>query len=227
MRWFVFATSMLIAPLALAAPAPRARATAPAPAPVPAPVPPPPVVQLAPIDLSAIPELCKPLAKQALDPRPGLRLATALSARIALATCMAERAVAPLELCDCGQSIVAIDAAAAPAIALLDDVIDKADPAQQVIAEHAQGKLYTGFAARVAATLPRVGADASEAERALAIMRTQALDAQLAPWREAALASFQHVMDAAKVHPEIAGNPQVASAVRDSERQLAASLTTS
>lgn len=225
MRWFVFATSLLIAPLALAAPAPRAPAPAPGPAraPAPAPAPAPPIVQLAPIDLSAIPEPCKPLAKQAL----ASRLATALSARISLATCMADRAIAPIALCDCGQSIVAIDAATAPAIALLDDVIDKADPVLQVIAEHAQGQLYAGFAARVAATLPRPGSDASEAERALAAMRTQTLDAQLAPWREAALASFQHVMDAAKAHPQITGNPQVAAAVRDSERQLAASLTTS
>jgi hypothetical protein len=220
---------MLSAPLALAAPAPRAPAPAatPAPAPARAPAPAPPIVQLAPIDLSAVPEPCKPLAKQAIDSRPGLRLAAALSARISLATCMADRAIAPIALCDCGQSIVAIDAAAAPAIALLDDVIDKADPALQVIAEHAQGQLYAGFAVRVAATLPRLGPDASEAERALAAMRTQTLDAQLAPWREAALASFQHVMDAAKEHPAITGNAQVAAAVRDSERQLAASLTTS
>lgn len=186
-----------------AAPSPAARA---------------PLVQLAPIDPSVIPEPCKPLAKQAVAPT----VAVAFQARISLASCMAGRAIAPLELCDCGASIVAIDKAVAPAIALLDDVIAAADPATRLIAEHAEGQLYAGFAARLVATLPPLGPNATEAETALRDMRKQTLAAQLEPWREAAMTSFQHVVDLAKAHPELASHRVIAAAVRDSEQQLAA-----
>jgi hypothetical protein len=179
-----------------------------------------PPVQLAPIDLTQIPAECKPQAKQALAPN----LSVALSARIDLATCMADRATAPLQLCDCGDSIAAIDTAIKPAMAILDDVITNADPSLQVIAEHTEGKLYTGFVTRMLATLPAAAAGASEAEASLRDMRKQTLDAQLAPWREAALTSYQHVVDLARAHPELATRPATATAVRDSQQRLAADV---
>lgn len=179
-------------------------------------------VQLSAIDLATVPAPCQPLARRAL----AASSTVALSARISLASCMADRAIAPLSLCDCGESIQAIDAATAPALAVLDDVIDAADPAVKVIAEHTEGQLYAGFVVRLLATLPRVGPGASDAEVALRDMRKQTLEAQLAPWREAALAAFQHVIEISRAHPEISGNPAVASAVRDSERQIAASVAT-
>jgi hypothetical protein len=180
----------------------------------------PPLVQLAPIDLTAIPEACKPLAKRVLAPR----LADALAARISLASCMAERAIAPLQLCDCADSVVAIDGAAKPALALLDDVIANGDAVMQVLAEHAVGRLYDGFAARMMATLPAIAAAASESEIALRDMRKQTLEAQLAPWREAALASFEHVIELAKAHPALTRTPATATAVRDSQQRLAAEV---
>lgn len=179
-----------------------------------------PPVQLAPIDLTQVPAECKPQAKQALAPS----LSVALSARITLASCMADRAIASLKLCDCGDSIAAIDTAAKPAMAILDDAISNADPSIQVIAEHTEGTLYTGFVTRMLATLPAVAPGASEAEATLRDMRKQTLDAQLAPWREAALASYQHVVDLAKAHPELATRPATATAVRDSQQRLAADV---
>src|ERR1041384_2145650 len=155
------------------------------------------LVQLAPIDLTRVPEPCKPLAKQAL----AQSLAAALSARVSLAGCVAERAIAPLALCDCGESVLAIDAAVAPAIAMLDNAIEVGDPATQVIAEHAEGKLYLGFAARLLATLPKPGPGAADTEVALRDLRKQTLEVQLAPWREAAMAAFQHVVETARSHP--------------------------
>src|SRR5262249_61696056 len=98
------------------------------------------MAQLAPLDLPKAPEPCKPFAKQALAPS----VAAALSARVSLATCMADKAIAPLALCDCGESILAVDAAVAPAIAVLDNAIEGGDPGMQGIAEQAQGKLYVG-----------------------------------------------------------------------------------
>jgi hypothetical protein len=219
----------LLAPAAFAGPAPsspRAQpptaqrpATATRPAPV---VPPPPAIRLVPIDLATVPASCRTLANQAAAPN----VPAALTARIALAGCLSDQAIAALSLCDCGESIAAVDTAVAPAIAILDDVIGNADPATQVLAEHAEGALYVSFSQKLLATLPKVGPDASEAETSLREMRRQTLDAQLAPWREAAMTSFQHVVEAVKAHGELSANPAVASAARDSEQQLAATVAT-
>jgi hypothetical protein len=171
--------------------------------------------RLTPIDPSAVPEACQPLAKQTLASGPA-----ALSARISLAVCMADRAVAPLSLCDCGESILAVDTATEPALALLDEVIDTDDPASQVIAEHAEGELYAGLTTRMLATLPALPPGASAAEAALREMRRQTLDAQLEPWRDAAARSFQRVVELARAHPELADRPAVRTAVRDSQQRL-------
>jgi hypothetical protein len=207
-----FAPSALADRTSAAPGAPPGAAAAPTPAPM---------IHLAPIDLSAVPDACKPLANQAQAPR----LAAALSARISLASCLADKAVAALSLCDCGASIQEVDAAAAPALALLDEAFNVGDAATQVIAAHAKGQLYTGFAVRLVGTLPPVSPGASDAETALRGMRAQTLEAQLAPWREAAAAAFQRALDTAKAHPELAGNAAVASAVSDSQQKLAAAVT--
>jgi hypothetical protein len=175
----------------------------------------PPAARLTSIDPSEVPETCQPLAKQALAPGPA-----ALPARISLATCLADRAVAPLALCDCGESILAIDTATEPALALLDEVIDAGDPASQAIAEHAEGELHAGFTARLLATLPALQPGASAAEVTLREMRRQTLDAQLAPWREAATRSFQRVAELVRAHPELADHPVARTAVRDSQQRL-------
>jgi len=224
----------LFAPLAVADRAPSStRATPPTPpaagkaqprapgAPAVAATPPaPPPVRLAPIDLATVPEACQSLAKQAVAPT----LQVALSARVSLASCLAEHAVSPLELCDCGDSVAAIDKAVAPAIALLDDVVDNADPATQMIAEHTEGELYAGFSLRLLATLPKLAPEATEAEQSLRDLRKQTLEAQLTPWREAAMTAFQHVVELSKDHPAAAALPVVAAAVRDSEQRLAADV---
>ncbi len=211
-----FAVLAVVAILGLSAVADRGLSAAPAQPAVPSrPTAPPaaPAPRLTPIDPSTVPEPCQPLAKQAL---------VALSARISLATCLADRAVAPLPLCDCGESILAVDTATESAIALLDEVIDADDPETQAIAEHAEGDLYAGFTARLLATLPPLGPGAPAAEVALREMRRQTLDAQLAPWREAATHAFQRVVEIARDNPELAASSAVATAVRDSQRRLAA-----
>ena len=179
------------------------------------------LVQLVPIDPTKLPQACQPAAKSALAASRN----TALAARVSLATCMADRAVEPIALCDCGESVLAVDAAVAPALALLDNVIEVGDPASQVIAEHTEGALYAGFSARLRATLPKVAPGAADAEVTLRDLRKQTLEAQLAPWREAAMTAFQHVVDLAKAHPEMAAhNGAVASALRDSQQRLAAEV---
>lgn len=187
----------------------------PAPTASPASPPAPPAPRLTPIDPASVPAACQSLAKQALAPGPA-----ALSARISLAVCMADRAMASLALCDCGESILAVDTAAEPVLALLDEVIDAGDPASQVIAEHAEGELHAGFTVRLLATLPPLRPDASPAETTLREMRRQTLDAQLAPWRDAAARSFQRAVELARAHPELADHTAVKAAVRDSQERL-------
>lgn len=224
MRTLIAVTTLAaLAPLAAAdrSPAPTVRppgtlvraAAPPRPAAPPAPV-------LAAIDPQTVPDACKPLMKSAQSPS----LAVAVSSRISLASCMADRAVAPLTLCDCGDSIQAVDAAIAPAVAILDDAIAAGDPASQAIGNHSEGQLYAGLAVRLHATVPKVNPAANPEEVALHDVRTETLEAQLAPWREAAATAFQAVIEVAKAHPDVARNPVVASAVRDSEQRLAADV---
>jgi hypothetical protein len=201
------------APTARPPAAPTRAASAPPPAAPPAPV-------LAAIDPQTVPDACKPLMKSARSPN----LPVAVPARISLASCMADRAVSSLSLCDCADSIQALDAAVAPAIAILDDAIAAGDPAAQVIGEHTEGQLYAGLSIRLHATVPRVNPGASPEEVALHDVRTETLEAQLAPWREAANTAFQAVIEVAKAHPDVARNPVVATAVRDSEQRLAADV---
>lgn len=200
----------LLAPAALAAPAQPAR-------PVP---PPPPPVTLVSIDTTTVPDACKPLLKQTHGPA----LATALSARLSLVSCMAEKALAPLALCDCGDSIEQVDHAVAPALVVLDDVVANGDVATRAVAQHTKGDLYSGFAARLVATLPKPAAGAPDSEVALRDMRAQNLETQLAPWREIARTSYQQVIELAKAHPEVTRNPVATAALRDSQQRLAADV---
>jgi hypothetical protein len=187
-----------------------------APPPPPPPSPPPPLLPR--IDPSTVPDACKSLAQQAVAPS----VPAALSARISLASCMADRAIAPLALCDCAASILEVDAAVAPAMTVLDDVIAAGDPMAELLAEHARGQLHASFLTRLRATLPHLAPGASDAEVTLRDLRRANLEAQLGPWREAAATAFQRVGETAGAHPELAGNPAVATAVRDSQQQLAA-----
>lgn len=212
--WLSLALSGLAAPAALAAPS----------APAPAPRAPYPIVQVGPklmaIDPATVPQACGTLVRAARSPSAP----AALAARVSLASCMAERAVAPLELCDCGQSVVDIDQAVAPAIAVLDDAIAVGDPALQAIAQHAKGELYAGFAMRLIATLPAQSPSATPEALSLYDARKQALEAQLAPWRDTARAAFTQVVELARLHPEIARNPTAATAIRDSQQRVAADV---
>lgn len=220
MRTVAAVASFLAASAAFADPAPGAQKPLAVPSTAAArPAPPAPPPPLAPLDMATVPEACKPLAQQALA-----RTLTAAPARISLAGCIADKALAPLELCDCGDSIRAADAAVAPAIAILDSVIDAGEPTNRVIAEHAEGKLYLGLVTRLRATLPRPGAGAADTEVALHDARKQTLEVQLAPWHEAAMAAFQHVVDAAKSNPALARNAAAAAAIRESQQQLAAEV---
>jgi hypothetical protein len=182
-----------------------------------------PTTNLAPIDLEKTPKECHPIAKQAAAPA----LAVALAARISLASCLADVALAPLHLLDCEVSKLDVEAAAAPSFALLDETIAATpDLATQIIAEHAKAELYGNMLARMEATIPP--SDGTDASNALRNIRKGLLEAVLAPWREAKSISHDRVLALVKKDPKLEKNPVVASAARTARQhaQVAAATHT-
>jgi hypothetical protein len=188
----------------------------------PAPPPPAPTPAFPGIDAHAVPAKCQAFVASAQASAPQV----AVPARLSLASCVAEQAVAPIALCDCGQSILDIEQAIAPAVAILDGVIAAGSSVSQALAAHAKGELYAGFVMRMTATVPKLGPNATPEEISLHDMRAEALAAQLAPWRDTARAAFTQVIEIAKTRPEVANNPSAAIALRDSQQRLAADVAT-
>ena len=167
------------------------------------------------IELAALPERCRGMARRATSAQP----AEALPARVALAGCVAEAAFDGLSLLDCQDSVIAVDDAAAPSFALLASVIAAGDPAHQLAAEHARAELYLAMIARMAATVP-APAEPTDAARALHATRTELLDALLAPWRDHAAHAYERVVAIAKANPRLARDAAAQAAVRASQRYL-------
>jgi hypothetical protein len=204
----------------LLAPAAFAQGTPAAPAPARAPRPATPSTNLPPIDLTLIAEKCKPIAKQA-----GVaNLGQALTARISLASCLAEANTAKLELLDCAESVRELETAVTPSFELLDGVIAAGDPAQAILAEHAKGELYTSLAVRMLATIPPASAD--QASVALRETRKEVLDAYLEPFRTKALASFERVIELAKANPKLGKHQRVQAALKASRQHVAQKVAT-
>jgi hypothetical protein len=163
-----------------------------------------PAVNLAPVDPATVPEACKPAAKQLSAPS----LPLALQARLALARCEAEQALASLELVDCGESVTAVEAATAPAFELLDEVAAAGDPALAIVAEHTRAELYGSMRMRMLATVP------AEPAGQLHDARIAVLETLMQPWRDKTDAAYKRAVAIAKAHPELAKNPVVQNVLR-------------
>ena len=195
-----------------AASAPPIRSVSAASVPAPAPAP---SAILPTIELKDIPDRCKDLAKRASVPS----LVQALSARISLASCLADEKLATLELLDCSESVLAVDAAVAPSLALLDQVIAAGDASMQVLAQHAKAELFTNMAIRMRSTVPAAAGSTAEAY-ALRDSRIAIIDTLIDPWRDQARDAHQAVVDLAKAHHELQKNPIVQTMVRESKARL-------
>ncbi|HUS27271.1 MAG TPA: hypothetical protein VMZ53_02150 [Kofleriaceae bacterium] len=206
------------APAPAPEPAPTPEATAaPAPAPTPAPTPAPvasPMTQLTP---DAVPEQCKALAKEATGPS----INRALSARISLASCLADHKLKPLVLCDCEASVIDINAATQLSIALLDEVFTKGDAAMQILARQAKGDMLSALAQRMQATVPPPVTATPEAI-ALRDTRLDLLQPMIEPWQTQARAAYSEVDKIAKANPQLSKNAAVVAAVRASRTKLGA-----
>jgi hypothetical protein len=181
------------------------------PAPTPAPV-----VSLTPIVLDETTARCKPLAKRASVPS----FAQQLSARIALASCIADARIEPLSLIDGQESVLAIEEAVQPAFAMLDEVVDTGDASVKVMALRAKADLYTMMSMRMMSTVPAPANTTPEAA-SLRETRRQIVDGMIMPWHERSRETHRAIVDLGKKHPELVRNPVVQTAIRDSQRQLA------
>lgn len=119
-----------------------------------------------PLVVSSLPTRCRALT---VVPPSARISAPELAAHVSVASCMAEEAMSGLALWPDAASIAALDAAAAPSLAMLDDVIEYGDARWMLVAEEAKADLLFGMIVRM-----RVVTD-DPGDR-------EALDAMLAPW---------------------------------------------
>jgi hypothetical protein len=193
-------------------------AQAPTPAPVQAPAPTGPT--LTHLDPTSVPDRCKPFAKEADAPS----LNRKLSARISLASCLADFKLKPLVLCDCEQSVIDINNATQLPMTLLDEVYAMGDATMQILAKQAKGDLISSFVQRIQATVPAPVSGTPEAI-ALHDTRLDLLQPMLQPWNDEARAAYTEVDKLAKANPKLAKNPAVVAAVRSSRTKLGSQPT--
>ena len=208
----------LFAPVALAAPG-AAQSAAPTAATSPAPPAAQPAVNLTPINLTETPERCHPIAKRAA----AVNLVQALSARISLASCIADARFSALVLIDGQDSITAMDEAAAPSLAMLDEVAAASDPVTQVMATHAKAQLLQTMINRMTQTV-LVAADARPEAQALRETRRAIMQELLVPWRERTLALHSAIDELARTHPTLVRNPVALAAINDSRERLSRAI---
>ncbi len=177
--------------------------------------------QLATIVIEDLPERCKLLAKRTAVPS----VAQQLTARIALATCLADARTASLSLIDGQESVIALEQSSEQAFAILDNVIEVGDAAVKIMALRAKADLYTALAAKMASTVP-APADGSPEAAALRDTRRQIVDGMIQPWRDRGRELHEAIVELGRTHPELAKNPVAQTAIRDSERQLAVPVAT-
>jgi hypothetical protein len=169
---------------------------------------------LAPISLDAVPEQCNAIGKQANT----VTVSVAQSARISLASCLADTKLATLALLDCEESVLAVEAAAKPSFEILDGVSATADDVTKIVAEQAKAELYNQMTLRMRKTLGSPGA--SESDIALYNVRKDLLEGLLLAWKDAAAGSYERIMLSVKAKPALAKNPVVATAMRTAKDRL-------
>lgn len=168
------------------------------------------------IDLAQVPLRCRATAVRA----NGSNLRLVMPARISLASCVFHEKVAVLALLDTQESVIALDQAAGPSLAYLDEVIARGEPAFQAIAHHAKGQLYTSMATRMRNTVPPSTDPRPEAV-ALRDSRLAIVDAMIAPWRDQALDAHRAVVAVVGATPALAHDRSVQPLVRESRALLA------
>jgi len=165
-----------------------------------------------------LPDECQALGEAASSPK----LEVALASRVELASCLAGQRMKPLSLVDCEQSVRELDAAAAPSLTVLDDVIAAGVARWKLIALHARGTLLASMADRMATTVPEPPDGSPDTAYRLRDLRQEMLQPLLAPWRDQARDAFAEVVRGAGEDARLVEHdPGLRRAVEDSKRMLA------
>jgi hypothetical protein len=174
---------------------------------------------LAPIDPVRVPAVCREVSPMPHDSRT---VTTALAASLTAANCMAEMAMNTRIFIDTDGSIATIDGAMAPSVAMFDAIVAQGDPAEQIIALHAKGDLYTGLVVRMRNALPPAPTGTGHTFEVATSdwqLRHAILEDKLEPWLVKADRAFQTVAELGVDHPElVARNPVLLHDVRVAQR---------
>jgi hypothetical protein len=125
-------------------------------------------------------------------------------AAVSTANCMAMTRATQLELAPTEASVKALDAAVAPAMAILDAVIATGDPAHQLIAQHSELDILQSNTARMFVAVPQPSPQMASSELADQAIVLAATDALTEPWRRRALQCRRQIARLVYQHPELA-----------------------
>jgi hypothetical protein len=105
-----------------------------------------PISPLRPLVASDLPAACRNIA---LEPTSARISGPDFGTHISVANCLAEASMSKLALQPNAASIAALDAAAGPSLAILDDVIQNGDAGWKHVAEAAKADLFMGMVVRM------------------------------------------------------------------------------
>jgi len=158
------------------------------------------------VDARTLPKACAPLAWIPNDART---VTPTIEAYTSIAGCIVRERTRAFDLRPNRSSVDELDVAIAPAIALLDSVIETADVTHQIIALHAKADIYQGLTTRIRNSMRN---NPGFAER-------KDVDRLTLAWNERARDANLRVAQIAAGNPDaVRGNPVVAYAVRDAQR---------
>lgn len=145
---------------------------------------------------SEVPFVCRDLGPTGRETDPDART----FARVTMTMCAARERIAALDhLRDSDVSRLAIDLAAAPTFAVLDDIARSMSPAWRIVAQQLRGDLYLAMAVRL-----RNAAGDSDTNRS---------SQRVAEWLERARRAYANVRRIAAARPDALANPLARNAL--------------
>jgi hypothetical protein len=170
------------------------------------------------IDLSRLPERCRSVAQ---IPTSARSADPAFGARVSAASCSADEALSKVPVSDSDATIQAMDAAAAPSLAMLDDVIAKGDSRWKFVAQYAKADLLFGMQSRVRSSIPPIGLDTPLDTARQIEQRHTVLEPKLTRWNTAATNALQSATDIARGDPEVVrSNPIIQTMLLRTQLEL-------
>ncbi len=176
------------------------------------------------VDIRAVDAPCRAFAEV---PQTATTLGPSFDAAISTATCVVSTRTARLRVTATPASVSEIDAAEAPALAMLDHVIRDGDAEHKLIAYYMKADILAGNAARLLAKLPKLSPQMSSKEVRAHDALVRDADALTLRWRQQALANRREIVKLANHDPAmVVRNPVVAHMVVDTRLGRAAGVAT-